>query len=518
MMDKILQFGTHDNLGRCFAEALDISPRYGAGHEKIAGELSLEIKKFLRTIKPDPRYQYVLMTPMGAYEYWGMNVNGDIFPEIALSHCHRDSDPVPVMKELERKYLLPFGKRLPPVPMKDFGFRTFENALRYKHHVNKDPSIAYGDIAFVTYNKGMHRVELIVRHDREAAKRVGAEEIIRDLDEGKPRQISMGCKVPFDVCTICGNVSKTPRDYCIHLKSEMGTIRPDGKIVGAVNFFPRFFDLSDVFVPAAKESGVIMKVASALPAPEAEKVSSTKKLAEMKKNTLPNAVSESIMKMRDHEPDLPLHMFRDMNLSKLLTTLGMLGIVAKPREFQYGLLHKMNRGDLAEKFRQKNIIFNPSHHHGHEGGFGVRSSDYSPGIARLLQSFISKRSGFFPHLPDRVVRIMIIKVKPRVETVSDEGILNKVASVYNSYRKSLETLAPELDTVIEKDFKFFSKNFFSDVITNSMSKTAEQSLIKNGHIVPMYFKNVYYNTNDMPSTKRHLPKLSTARALLGPSF
>ena len=299
-MDKVLTFSTHDTLGRCFAEAIDVMPRSGGGIEKVAGELHPEIKRYLRTLRPDPRYQYVLMTPMGAYEYWGMNVNGDVFPEISLSHDYDSDDPARVMRELEERFLRPFGKSLPPFPLKEFGYKTFYQAHRYKHHVNKNPEIAYGDISFVIYNPYMHRVELVSRHDREKAKRVGAEEIIRDLDNGKPRQISMGCRVPFDVCTICGHISKSPRDYCIHLKGGMGTVQDDGKMVGAVNFFPRFFDLSDVFVPAAKESGVLMKVASAQSFVPASKVASIKK-AEMTKKVLPNAISETLMRMQKRE-------------------------------------------------------------------------------------------------------------------------------------------------------------------------------------------------------------------------
>ena len=341
MMDKIIRFNTHDSIGRCFAEAIDIAPR-SVGIEKVAGELHPKLKKFIASIKPDPKFQYVLMTPMGAFEYWGMNVNGDIFPEKALAHCYRDNNPEAVMRELEEKWLKPFGKRIPPIPIREFGFRTFESAKRYRNHVNKNPDISYGDIVFVIYNDHMHRVELIVKHDRERAKRVGAEEIIRDLDEGKSRQISMGCRVPFDACTVCGNISRNPRDYCEHLRREMGTVRPDGKIVGAVNLFPRFFDLSDVYVPAAKESGVLMKVAAKRGSflEDIQKRAAYKR-ANITKKVLPNAVNDSMCRCAAGEKDIPKGILRMGGMGSLLSTLAMLGIIMKPKEFQYGMLNRM---------------------------------------------------------------------------------------------------------------------------------------------------------------------------------
>ena len=500
-MDKILTFSTHDNLGRCFAEAIDISPKRGAGIEKVAGELDPEIQKFLRTLKPDPRYQYVLMTPMGAYEYWGMNVNGDIFPEISLSHCHRDSDPQPVIEELVEKYLKPFGKSLPLAPVKDFGFRTFENALRYKHHVNKNPDIAYGDIVFVTYNKRMHRVELISRHDREKAKRVGAEEIIRDLDEGKPRQISMGCRVPFDVCTICGHVSRSPRDYCTHLRNEMGSIRDDGRVVGAINFFPRFFDLSDVFVPAAKESGVLLKVASVNKEASYKTAASVKK-AELNKKILPNAISESIMKMKDCDPDIPKEELKRHPIDKLLTTLGMLGIVMKPREFQYGMLNSMGRHAMAEKLHRDKVIFDSNHPV--TGNYSMDHKQYSPSIARLMSRIVPERSFFRPHLPSRIIKITIIKKVPtEKEHVQSGPILTKIAEAYSNYRNSLKTIPNSIDKVVNNDIKYYSNIFFKDILEDSLTKTASFHKINTKGLVYSCMFNAYRDSIEItPKTWR----------------
>ena len=508
MLEKVIHFHTHDTLGRCFAEAIDINPKK-QGMTKVAGNIDPELKAFIRNIKPDPRYQYVLMTPMGAHEFWGMNVNGDIFPEISLGHDSHKDNPQEVIEELERRYLKPYGKSLPPVAIKEFGFRTFMNALRYKHHVNKNPDIAFGDIVFVTYNRPMHRVELVVRHDREKAKEVGAEQIIIDIDNGKPRQISMGCKVPFDVCSVCGNISKTTRDYCSHLANEMGRVRDDGTVVGAINFFPRFFDLSDVFVPAAKESGVLMKVASAQTSVR-EKVAAYKKVAEVEKKILPNSISESIMKAQACEPDIPKTFLDKMPFEKLLTTMAALGMVAKPREFQYGMLRRMGRPELASSLRASNTIFPMGR--AHVGAAPrLERSMYDGGIARLLSSLIPRRSAFAPHLPNRVVRITVIKPAKSMNVGSGE-LLSKVASAYAGYRKSLRTLGEDLDNIIDSDIDFYYKNFFNDMITDSLTKVSSQNNIS---LTVPYLHNVYYNTNVVPEWDLNFNNLSSARVLIG---
>jgi len=519
-MDKRITFDSVDSLGRHFAEAIDITPR-GGGLEKIAGELHPEIVRYMRQLRPDPAYQYVLMTPMGAFEYWGMNVNGDVFPEVSLSHDMHRGDPLRVMKELEEKWLLPFGKRVPPGNYREFGFKTFLDAKRYLHHVNKNPDIAYGDIVLSVWNPAMRRVEVISRHDREKAKRVGAEEIICDIDEGKPRQISMGCKVPFDVCTKCGHISRTPRDYCDHLRGGMGSINPDGSINGAVNFFPRFFDLSDVFVPAAKESGVLRKVAHVLAhRPGGEKKAATMKRAEIKKRILPNSGQESVRQCADSEPDIPKSMLLRGDMSKLLTTLAALGIILKPHEFQHASLHRMGMGRYADELDRRGMAFRPPEPR--RGGMRFSSDDFSLPLAELFRGLLPSRSGFFPHLPQRVIRITVVRPSspaPRREAPDSEP-LKKVASAYASYRGAFRDMSGLLDIAVNDHPKYFSQNFFGDLLTDSMEKSASAhtGLALPDSLVPLYLYNAYGDRVVDPPASWELPTTthSPARALVAP--
>jgi len=139
-LDKIVRFESVDSLGRCFAEAINISRR-ASGLEKIAGQLHPEVSAYLKTLKPDPKYQYVLMTPMGSFEFWGMNVNGDVFPDLSLSFDRNKDEPFSVIQSLEAKWLTPFGLKVPPGNYTNFGHKTFLEALRYRHHANKNPAL-----------------------------------------------------------------------------------------------------------------------------------------------------------------------------------------------------------------------------------------------------------------------------------------------------------------------------------------------------------------------------------------
>jgi hypothetical protein len=135
------------------------------------------------------------------------------------------------------------------------------NAHPYKHHVNKDPSRAFGEVVLAVWNPKMHRVELVVYLDRAKCKKWAASDVIERIERGEFPDVSMGCKVPYDVCTICENRSKTKKDYCIHASSEMNRIYPDGRKVAVRNDYPKFFDISFVFIGADKSAKVLAKLA-----------------------------------------------------------------------------------------------------------------------------------------------------------------------------------------------------------------------------------------------------------------
>jgi hypothetical protein len=141
----------------------------------------------------------------------------------------------------------------------DWGYTTFERyAYPFRHHNNKDPMFSIGErVCCADYNDQMHRIELIV-----FVLTSKAPDIIQRIDEGVPVPWSMGSRLPFDICSVCLKVSTKVEDYCEHLKSMKNQILPNGEKVFSWNYFPRFFDISAVVIPADRSAYSLKKVAS----------------------------------------------------------------------------------------------------------------------------------------------------------------------------------------------------------------------------------------------------------------
>jgi len=218
---------------------------------KTAGEMMPDIQDWMRTHKSDKENVAVLVNAMGASEFWGQNINGDIFPWSGLNHdCRNHGGQWHPIDDFT-------GKPIPP-----YGYWTFLNAHPFVHHKNKDPSRAFGKVVVSCLNPKMRRVELVVLLNRERALQHGAQHVVDRIDAGEYPDVSMGCKVPYDVCSICGHKSKTRRDYCSCIKHfGMNKILDDGRQVGVINYYPRFFDISFVFIGADKTAKVMYKFA-----------------------------------------------------------------------------------------------------------------------------------------------------------------------------------------------------------------------------------------------------------------
>ena len=186
-------------------------------------KVASEALDYCKSIKSTPGKTKILVLAMGASEYYGPNRNGDAFREEELIKHHKT-------------------------------FKT--NSHVFRSHVNKDPAKAIGKVLESFYNRDMHRVELILELDDEKA----ADEV-KKIRANKDVAVSMGCRIKYDVCSICGNKAPTRAQYCKHLKYEMGDIYPDGRVVCADNPKPNFFDISIVFRPADKTGYMLKKVA-----------------------------------------------------------------------------------------------------------------------------------------------------------------------------------------------------------------------------------------------------------------
>lgn len=187
---------------------------------------STEIQRFWDSMPHDPKSSFLWVIGVSAREFYGCNNNGDAFDEADLKKTHN-------------------------------GF--VDAAHVFMQHVNKDPAKSIGKPVFSWYNDVMRRVELVLRIDKDAA---GASAIVAKIQAGEPIFVSMGCKVDFDVCSICGNHAQTRKDYCDHLRYNMKKILPDGRQVYALNPNPKFFDISIVARPADPMAFTLDKRAS----------------------------------------------------------------------------------------------------------------------------------------------------------------------------------------------------------------------------------------------------------------
>lgn len=224
MMDKILDFDPIDKFGEPTVKVLGQQ----AGNVKLASSdaYAPEIREFIQSLKPVVGKLYALINAMGATEFFSCNRNGDAFYEDALKKYHH----------------------------------TFvEDGHAFMHHKNKDPNKSYGRVIFSAYNDKMHRVELIVEYDTDKLDK----KFVDKINNGEMVNVSMGCRVDADYCSICGHKAKTPAEYCEHLISNPGLTRmlPDGRKAFAINRDPHFFDISIVTIPADPTARVMAKIA-----------------------------------------------------------------------------------------------------------------------------------------------------------------------------------------------------------------------------------------------------------------
>jgi len=435
-VDKLIKIGS-GSWGPNWSDPYQLVHTSG-GMVKTAssGRFHPTIESFLATNTFDPNKIILVVTPMGAFEAWGSNVNGDGF-------LRGDLEPV----------------------NPNWGHASFKTYARaYQHHQNKDITKAFGHVACSVFDPIMQRVEVVFVIDREKAREVGASRVVQELDAGRRPDLSMGCKVAYDVCSICEQKSKSTLNYCHHLRMQMLTVLPDGRLVYAKNPKPRFFDLSFVLIRAAKEAAILQKVASetgVLPetsmaqllddhlasAPSGlEKAASSKtssmKFAELEKR-FPDVYYKVVKPMYDSEEpidDGTLDRMSGFSLPKILASTAASGIVLRPREFQRVYLCRTGRPELADEYHQRGQIFRQCDSGG--SGYHLRPDDISDGLLGLLRNWIPKRSALQPFVSKRIIVVSIRgpkKLEP--ETCEKSGtILDEVGQEYAKYVTGLAHL------------------------------------------------------------------------------
>lgn len=299
-------------------------------------EISSEMQSAIQEIVPNKEKSYILCNALGSGEYWGANKNADYFPEDSL-----------------QKYA-----------------KTFESAGIFKHHQNKDMSKSLGKVVYAHYNPDMHRVELLLEVDKKRAP-----DIVQRIEQNEKIAVSMGCKVPYDVCSICYKKASKSHEYCDHIKKEKNKVYPDGRKVAMVNTRPTFFDISFVTIPADRGGYMMKKVAemeleSELSAKLGEEWLNEHHLKESDINKRLNITDEDVipLEVKHQRLQVPKHLPGDLpkdwldeslaktSSSELLTALGFSQIMPTPKDFQYIVLHNDDE-KLANELYEQNIVF-----------------------------------------------------------------------------------------------------------------------------------------------------------------
>jgi len=451
--------------------------------EKVASaKLLPDVNKYIASLRPRKDAQYVLVNAMGASEYYGSNINGDAFPEASLIHAPDDWTGNPLLD-------------IPKAEAWPYGYPTFYLAHPYAHHRNKDKTRAFGEVELAVWHPNMKRVELVCRVDKDKCEKFGGIQVWDKLQNGQFPDVSMGTKVPYDTCSICldwktyrqaqatfikgkdkhpgdsvlrwhkhqkiRGVSITRKDYCEHALKQMNKILPDGRKVFVYNDYPKFFDISFVFIGADRTAKTMLKIAgdsriiysfgSAEQAEKLgyaegneilypaflgeEKVASAQdedliklafigkgakaKESEMTKDVMPSQFAgKAIPVLTKHEEDLPEDVLSVMNhlpLEESLSTASGLGVILRPREFD----RISDRKDDAE-IKQSPDKFNHV-------------------LAQLLLPLLAGRSMLGPFIERRTI---VVVGSPRSASEENKkstsshssSSLRKMSSAYDSYR------------------------------------------------------------------------------------
>lgn len=239
MLSKVLHLDPYFPTGELTVQPVKLWANGRVCQEEVTKYASVG-SDYFRTIEPIPGHSIVYVLAVSAWETYGENRNGDGFPE------H------PFKEDMSPPWIAP-DDTLP------LHYKTFEQfGYNYRHHVNKDPKKAVGKVMKAFWNPAMHRVELLI--DLDNAK---APDLAQRIEAGEFPPVSMGTRVKYDVCNICGNRAPTRAQYCDHLKFQMKQTLPDGRTVCALNPKPKFFDISWVFKPADPTAYMMKKVAEA---------------------------------------------------------------------------------------------------------------------------------------------------------------------------------------------------------------------------------------------------------------
>lgn len=436
----------------------------------------------------------------GGFAVHNSNVNGDAFPEASLIHCPPGWSGVPVLDRARSKDW-------------PYGYATFYGAHAFVHHRNKDPQKKVGDVELAAWNPRMKRVELVLRIDKDLCDRFGGTGFWDKLKQGGFPDLSMGSRVPFDTCALCldkkayldaqttfdksrhkyvgeavlevhrkrpiRGLSITRKDYCEHAAKHMNRILPDGRKVFVYNDYPKFFDISLVFVGADRTAKTMLKIAEdssrvwSLPGAELaevlaqdsdEKTASVDPLklaflgkravlkeGEIVKDSPAMSAKRLIPALTRTEEDLPTDLLDALGaqpLERALSTTAGLGVVLRPREFQRVMLISMGRRSVADDLDNSRVVFSKSDS---DDVTRLSTENFDQALARAILPCFAERSALSPVVEKRVVVLSLRPVRAAGSRSSHSSdLLRKIGSAYSGYRQQLMQFAANSQDLLAK--------------------------------------------------------------------
>jgi hypothetical protein len=197
-------------------------------------------------VKPEKGHSFIHLITTGAGERYGTNSNADFYNGGPMTwNFPKAASGAPQSMDL------------------DGGLGQYHNTFMkfahvYKEHFNsKKGASPMGDVVAECVNPAMHRGELIVKvandqwHDE-----------LEKLANDKSIWFSIGCGVPYDNCSACGNKAPTRKNYCEHMRYNKLGMTKEGHQIFVINDKPHFHDISGVAVPADKIAFGLRKVAA----------------------------------------------------------------------------------------------------------------------------------------------------------------------------------------------------------------------------------------------------------------
>lgn len=488
-------------LGRTEEHGQLVFPLFGRHDdvfEKVAAPSLLPaVERYIQELKPRRGSQYVLVNALGAGEYYGSNSNGDYFSEEALVHAPSSWTGTPVHdRTLARDW--------------PWGYPTFYRSNAFVHHQNRNPDRAVGSVELTAWNPVMKRVELVVRLDHELCQKYGGTGVWDRILGGGFPDVSMGARVPFDLCSITldreeyrrrveqfkteratgmnegqwlahwhknelkagrpgiRGLQPTREQYSHYCKFMMNKVFEDGRKVYVFNPHPNFFDISFVFIGADKTGKTMVYIArpdGTFVGPSITAQAATEHKDETEKTASAHQAKQAGVKRATLVKRVPATIVGSVlpstaKAEKDLSPAGLDDLKDIPLGKLLSSLSGMGIVLKPREFQRVVVVrlggpqmADDFEHRGELFGptppmsLGLSPFDFDQGVARLFDPFMPLRSAFGPFVEKRVV----IQVTPSKSPLGDskDKILQKVGAAYTGYRQELPSLAENFDKLAQ---------------------------------------------------------------------